>query len=71
MSHMQVQARNDLESGDGWGDSSAIVSHVTKDGVSSAPPNLVRLSRSDVCMTIGWQPPYTRNGIVVSYRVRA
>jgi len=56
--------------GDGWGHVSATVSHVTQDGVPSAPMNLVRKTRSDSCITISWQPPATPNGIVISYKVR-
>jgi len=67
---VQVQARNDVLLGDGWGHVSDTVSHVTQDGVPSAPANLVRQTRSDSCITIGWQPPATPNGIVISYKVR-
>jgi len=56
--------------GDGWGDMSVTLSHVTRDGVPSAPVSLMRISRSDTCITVGWQPPSTPNGIIVSYTVR-
>jgi len=70
LSYCQVQARNDVQVGDGWGDLSASVSHVTQDGVPSAPSSLVRISRSDTCITVSWRPPYTPNGVIISYRVR-
>jgi len=66
----QVQARNDVLVGDGWGHVSVTVSHVTQDGVPSAPLDLVRKSRSDSCIMISWQPPSAPNGIIVGYRVR-
>ena len=65
----QVQARNAVQVGDGWGHVSPTVSHVTQDGVPSAPLNVVRKSRSDSCITISWQPPSTPNGVVISYKV--
>jgi len=70
LARCQVQARNDVPVGDGWGDVSATVSHVTQDGVASAPSSLERTARSETCVTISWRPPNYPNGIVVNYRVR-
>jgi len=65
----QVQARNQVLDGDGWGQVSITESHVTQDGVPSAPLNLLRKSRSDSCITISWQRPSTPNGVIISYKV--
>jgi len=65
----QVQARNDVVVGDGWGHVSVTVNHVTEDGVPSAPMGLLRTARSDSCITISWQPPSRPNGVIISYKV--
>jgi hypothetical protein len=67
---LQVQARNQVNVGDGWGTTSAAVNLVTSDGYPSSPVDLQMASRSETCITVRWSQPLSLNGLLISYQVR-